>query len=156
MKSIGYIVPHLIHDLWDVCGVNVLKNVNSKNVFLMSMKNVACKIDNRLRNPMVVSILFFDSRREERHRVDCEVHRGWRWRWRFFGVGSDGWSLGAIYLRWSWNRRWMSWQKTEEKPVRLQQRSWDAGTEATSSTEVTSSTEATAIEYDRWAYGTNV
>jgi hypothetical protein len=47
-------------------------------------------------------------------------------------------------------------RKTEEKPVRLQQRSWDAGAEATASTEVTSSTEAIAIEYDRWAYGTNV
>jgi hypothetical protein len=41
-------------------------------------------------------------------------------------------------------------QKIEENPIRLQQRSWDAGTEATSSIE------ATAIEYDRWAYGTNV
>jgi hypothetical protein len=41
-------------------------------------------------------------------------------------------------------------QKTEEKSIQLQQRSWDTGTEATSSTEVA------AIEYDRWAYGTNV
>jgi hypothetical protein len=36
------------------------------------------------------------------------------------------------------------------------QSSWDVATEATASTDVTSSTEASAIEYDRWAYGTNV
>jgi hypothetical protein len=41
-------------------------------------------------------------------------------------------------------------RKTEEKPVQLQQKSWDAGTE------VTPSTEATATEYDRWVNGTNV
>jgi hypothetical protein len=46
--------------------------------------------------------------------------------------------------------------KKIQKLVRLQQRNWDVGTEAIASTEVTSSTEATAIEYDRWAYGTNV
>jgi hypothetical protein len=46
--------------------------------------------------------------------------------------------------------------KKIQKPVWLQQRNWDAGTEAIASAEVTSSTKATAIEYDRWAYGTNV
>jgi hypothetical protein len=47
------------------------------------------------------------------------------------------------------DRWWMSWPKIEEKPIRLQQ-SWDAGTEAMPSND------AATIEYDRWAYGTNV
>jgi hypothetical protein len=95
MKSIGYIVPHLIHDLWDVYGVNVLKNVNSQNVFLMSMKNVAYKINNRSRNPLVASILYFDSQREERCWVNCEVRHGRRWRRRL-----------AMEFFWRWER-WM-------------------------------------------------
>jgi hypothetical protein len=76
MKNIGYIVPHLIHELLDVCGVKDLKNINRQNVFFMSMKNVAFKIDNRLRNPLVASILWLDSWWEERHWVDCEVRHG--------------------------------------------------------------------------------
>jgi hypothetical protein len=39
----------------------------------MSMKNVACRIDNRPRNPLVAYILWLDSRWEERRRVDYEV-----------------------------------------------------------------------------------
>jgi hypothetical protein len=73
MKSMGYIVPHLIHEHWDVYGVKDLKNVKRQNVFFMSMKNVACKIDNRPKNPLFASILYLDSQREERCRVDYEV-----------------------------------------------------------------------------------
>jgi hypothetical protein len=65
---------------------------------------------------------------------------------------SERWmELGAIYLRWrQLTDDGCSGQKIEKKPIRLQQRSWDAGTE------VTPSTEATDIKYDRWAYGINV
>jgi hypothetical protein len=59
--------------------------------------------------------------------------------------------LGAIYSRWSQLIDGLCrGRKIEEEPIRLQQRSWDVRTEATPSTE------ATAIEYERWAYGTNV
>jgi hypothetical protein len=141
-KNMGYIVPHLIHELWDVCGVKDMKNVKSQNVFLMSMKNIAYKIDNRPRNPLVASILHLDSRREERRQVNYEVrHDRRRWRLTQDEDGSDGWSwerlsqeataIGGCRVR-----------KIEEKLVRLQ-RSWDVGTEATPSTKETD------IKYDR-------
>jgi hypothetical protein len=65
---------------------------------------------------------------------------------------SERWmELGAIYLRWrQLTDDGCRGRKIEKKPIRLQQRSWDAGTE------VTPSTEATDIKYDRWAYGINV
>jgi hypothetical protein len=87
MKSIGYIMPHLIHELWDVCDIKDLKNINSQNVFFMSMKNVACKIDNLPRNPLDASILWLDSRWEETNKVNCDggfLKMGW-----IEGVGSD-------------------------------------------------------------------
>jgi hypothetical protein len=92
MKGMGYIIPHMIHELWDVCIIKDLKNVKSQNVFLMSMKNIACKIDNCTRNPLVASILHLDSQWEERRRVNYEVHHDRR-RWRLTRdrVGSDGW-----------------------------------------------------------------
>jgi hypothetical protein len=73
----------------------------------------------------------------------------------FFGVGNrdgDGgfWELGAIYSRWrQLTGGGCRGQKIEEKPIRSQH-SWDAGTEAMPSND------AATIEYDRWAYGTNV
>jgi hypothetical protein len=70
----------------------------------------------------------------------------------FFGVGDEGFlELGAIYSKWrQLTGGGCRGRKTKEKPVQLQQKSWDAGTE------VTPSTEATATEYDRWVNGTNV
>jgi hypothetical protein len=74
------------------------------------------------------------------------------------GDGDEGFSefgamdgVGSDLLRWrQLTDDGCSGQKIEKKPIRLQQRSWDAGTE------VTPSTEATDIKYDRWAYGINV
>jgi hypothetical protein len=112
MKSMGYLVPHLIHELWDVCSIKDLKIVFGQNVLLMSMKNIASKIYNRPRDPLVASISHLDSQREERRRVDYEVrHDRQRWRLTQDGVGSDGW-------------RWRLTQEAEEKMEMEMAMSW--------------------------------